>query len=379
MKHICLTCLICCLPMMIHTQEDRWEAALSAFQVQNYQKALIQLQQMPESVPVLEKKAFCLYQLGQWTSAKEVYGLILEQDSLHLQSHLYLGTIYDQEYDFPKSIRHFRQLVHLDSSNTQYLKALARVYEKAGLVKDAYPLYEKVRKLNPQDISTLLSQSGIWLDRKEFAIADSLANLALELDTANLQVILIKARCAYSLKDYGQVVVFFEKTRGRIDLNPFYQKMLGFSYLQIDSLDRAIHVLTNLLYQEQSEFTYSYLARAHAEKEDWDLAMKFYEQAIAAGLSKNLEQYHLALAKLNQEHGQLSAVIEHFDEAFHYSANPEYIFFKAQAAEIYYKDKQVALDQYRRYIRLSGASQDQYRDFANDRIRLLKEYLHQVK
>lgn len=359
-------------------QDQDWEAALHSIQIQDYGHALQVLQKLPPSKLVSEKTAFCHYQLGDWKAAKELYHRILTEDSIDLQSHLYLGIIYDQEYNLPKAILHFRNLVELDTTNTYYLKSLARVYEKANLDKDALPLYQQVYGYNPKDISALLSMSGIWFDHKEYAIADSLASQAYLLDSTNIQVLLTKARCAYSLKAYDESVHYFEKTRGKLDLNPFYQKMLGYAYLQIDSLDDAIHVLSNLLYREQSEYTYSYLAKAHALKEEWDRAIEFYELAIKAGLSENLEQYHLALAKLNNEHGLLKDVIYHFDQAYHYSENYDYIFYKAQAEEKYYKDKHIAADQYRRYLRLAG-QKGEFASYANDRLRLLNEYLHQTR
>lgn len=362
----------------INAQDFSWLPVQDALSDQDFGLALKLMEDLPQSDRVLEKSAFCLYQLGEWKEAKATYEKILEADSLHLQSHLYLGTIYNQESNLPKAVLHFRHIVDLDSSNTYYLKSLAGVYERANLVRDAHATYQKVHQLNPRDISALLHLSSIWFDQKAYELADSFATMAYRLDTSNLQVILTKARCLYSLKRYGEAVTFFKRTKGQIDLSPFYQKMLGYAYLQVDSLDQAIFVLSNLLYQEQSEYTYSYLAKAYALKEDWSRAIEFYELAVEAGLSTNLEQYHLALAKLNEEHGKLKDVVIHFDEAFHYSGNPDYIFYKAQAAENYYKDKQVAVAQYQRYLQLSG-TQARYGDFARDRIQILKEYIHQSR
>ncbi|MCB0686226.1 MAG: tetratricopeptide repeat protein, partial [Saprospiraceae bacterium] len=219
---------------VVKAQSSDRQAISDALQLQDYPRALSLLEQLPEGTESKRKMAYCHYQLGNWKAAKESYLTVLKDDSLDIQSHLYLGIIYDQEYDLPKAILHYRRLSTIDSTNTTYLKALAKTYEKAGLTADALKLYEKVHGMNDQDITALLNLATIWLDLKEFAIADSLSSLAFELDTNNLQVILTKARSQYSLKSYEEAVHFFERTRGHIDLNPFYQKMLGYAYLQID-------------------------------------------------------------------------------------------------------------------------------------------------
>lgn len=356
--------------------QDSVELANAAFEQQRYDVALHFFENFGDTLAHREEIAYCYYKLGRYQEAEPRFLLLLEADSTDLSSHLYLGTIYESSFNYPKAIKHYHRLCQLDSTNGHYIKMLAQVYEKANLPSQALKLYEEAHALNTSDLVVLLQMADIHLRNKEYAVADSLADLALALDSTNLRVLLTKARSTYSLKDYPRAIECVEATRGRLDLVPFYQKMLGYAYLQVDSLDKAIHVLTNLLYEEQSEYTYSYLARAHALRGDVEKAKFFYEHAIKAGLSANLEQYHLALARLATVKGKLKDASAAYEEAFRYGGNPVCIYYKAQACEGFYADKQIAINQYKRYIRLSPEN-DRFRSAANERIRLLREYIHQ--
>ncbi len=354
-----------------------WSEANRFINSKNYLSAIQALEMLDSSLMRQEKIAFCQFQLGDYAAAKRTYQQILTADSTNVQAHLYLGSIYDQEFNLPKSIKHFIALTRLDSSNPTYYKMTARVYRKAHLPRLAFKYLSLARQKNNRDINVLLDLSDILMENKQWSLADSLLQKAQALDTNNIKVTLSQAHCAYGRKQYLKVTQFLDRTKGRLDLTPFYQKMLGYAFLQIDSLDRAIHILSNLLHQEESEYTYSYLGKSHLLKNEFEQAIYYYEKAIKAGLSDNLAQYHSALAKLKKENGPWKAVLQHYEEAFRFSQNPTYLFHKGQACEKYYRDKQAAINQYTRFLKLADGD-DPYSRFAEERIRVLKEYLHQA-
>ncbi len=357
--------------------QSKWDRVRSEMQNQQFQTALTLLVELDSTMERTSKMAYCQYRLGRWSKAKANYLEILRQDSTRQDAHLHLGSMYDREFNLPKAIKHYVHLTELDSTNPTYFKLTGKVYSRAHLKRLALDYYQQALALNPQDISLYLDMSAILMDNRQFEEADTLITRAKALDTTNLAVLLAEARCQYGFKDYPGVVQALEKTRPALDLTPFYLKMLGYAYLQIDSLDLAIHTLTNLLYKEESEYTYSYLGKAHYAKGNWPEATRFYEKAIEQGTSDHLDRYHTALTKLYDQAGDLSAAIKHCEEAYRHSGNPVHIFTKAQKCELYYRDKNMALSQYRRFLKLTKAK-GQHVDYANQRIKALKEYLHQA-
>ncbi len=368
--------LVWLVPWLSHGQDDLRLRADQFLRQQNYQEALSAYQKLVPSLTIEAKIAYCHYQMGRWTEAKKRYHELLAADSSHVEAHLYLSKIYEQEYNLPKAIKHLNQLVKTDPTQAAYYKLLGDAFHKADLKELAYEQFARALAINQSDITVYINLVRIGLDQGDFDLADSLVQRGMLLDSTNIQMLLLKSRVKYGLKSYAAAVEPLVISKSRIDLPVFYQKMLGYAYLQLDSLDLAIHTLQNLLYREQSEFIYAYLAKAHSLKGSWDRAIDFYKKAIDAGLSDQLAQYFLGLAKSYRQTGDLREVINSYEEAHRYSHDPSYLFLKGQASENYYKDKNMALQQYQRFLRFGQIDPDE-KAYAQQRIRLLKEYLHQ--
>ena len=74
----------------------------------------------------------------------------------------------------------------------------------------------------------------------------------------------------------------------------------------------------------------------------------------------------------------MKAAMQAYEQAFLFGGNPAYVLEKARLCELYYKDKRMAMRQYERFLTESTAAVDG-REFAQQRIRLIKEYLHQSR
>lgn len=366
---ICISFLLC---TPIFAQDVQ-----SYFQSQQYAKALDMLETADSTLQNLMMKATCEQRLGLLKNAKKTYHQVLNQDSTNIQAISQLGVIYDQEYDLAKAIKYYRMLIQLDSTNSYYYKVNARVAKKAGLLRESFQYLATAHQLNPRDISVLLDIGDLFFANKQLAEADSILTIAFLEDSTNIQVILNKARSEYSLKDYARTVLLLEKTTGRLDLPPFYQKMLGYSYLQIDSFDLAIRSLERLLEKESNEYTHYYLAIAHSKKENWEDAIYHYDKAIKDAISPNLFIYHANLGEYYTNENYKKEALYHYEEAYRYKEDPKYLFFRARLADDYYRDKQIAINLYTRYVKTKD-TQKEWMDYAKKRILYLKEYKHQA-
>ena len=368
------TMLFVLLCLTLRAQEESSIDQLMA--QQQYQKALDLLTGLDTTVVNLSRKATCENRLGLLKEARKSYQQILRQDSSHLSAIAQLASIYDQEYDLPKAIKYYRRLLKIDSTNSYYYKLNARVAKKAGLMSEAFVYYAQAHHLNPRDLSVMRDLADLFLANKQVLEADSILHLAYLEDTTNLQTILSKAKLEYTKKEFKKSVQLFEKTKGRIDLNPYYQKMWGYAYLQIDSFDLAISLLEKLLLNESNEYTHYYLATAYAKKENWEYAMHHYNLAIKDAISPNLFIYHANLAEIYMDQNRKKEAMFHFEEAYRYKKEPKYLFFKARLADEYYKDKQIAINLYQRYLK-SQDNQKEWLDYTRKRILYLKEITHQ--
>ena len=242
----------------------------------------------------------------------------------------------------------------------------------------AFQYLARSYKLNPKDVITISEMCNLMLESENFEQVDSILELALQRDSSNIKLLLTKARSKYKQKDYQAVVETMEKTLGRIDLPDYYIKMLGFAYLQIDSVDQAIYRLESLIHSQEKEFIHYYLAIAYDKKEDQEASIFHYEQAIDKAVSDNISLYHSEVAKLYESSGDKKRAIEYYRKAYEFEPVPKYLYFSALLADTYYRDKSIAIRYFDQYIRTNDTN-DAYMDYARKKSKYLKEHVHQSK
>ena len=175
---------------------------------------------------------------------------------------------------------------------------------------------------------------------------------------------------------YDSTAVVMHSLIGKIDFTNYYNRIMGNSLLQIDSTDKAIWYLEKSLVDESNpEFAHYYLANAYEIKKDFETSIFHYEEAILAGTSNGLHTYHRNLARILKESNQLKEAIENYKWAIKYRSDPLLLLYLAQASDDYYKDKSIAINFYRQYMRSSDENAE-YKKYAKDRVQYLKEMQH---
>ncbi len=313
---------------------------------------------------------------GILSKAKSMYHS-LEQDSFaHKPCFRGLAQIYEREDNIARAIKYYNKLVEIDTTNALYSKKLGNLFYKSGIKGDALKYLNHSLYLNPNDITIINDLAVIYMDGKQLEIADSLLERAFEMDSTNIKVALLKSRLHYLNKEYDEVCDVLKMTSRITDLDNYYNKMLGFSYLQIDSLDEAIFHLTKSLVNESSpEHAHYYLGLAHYKLEEEEDAKYHFEKAIDAGISDNIGLYHYQLALIYQENKDLKLAMKHFEQAYYFNKKANMLYHYARCADEYYKDKQVALRWYTKYLDKKPKNIT-YSSYSKERINYLKEQLH---
>lgn len=313
---------------------------------------------------------------GDLGNAKKYYVQYVEEDSLNQTALNAIASIFDQEQNSAKAIKYYNQLNQLNPGNAVYFRKHANQYKRGGMFNDAQRLYEKAYRLNQRDILTVKSLAEIRITLGEYAEADSLLHLAFDLDSTDVGLQLLSAKNYYRLKDYSATVRMLVKANISTGLDNYNMKMLGYSFMQIDSLDRAIFWLTQSLVNETNpEYAHYYLGNAYHKKEEVEYAKMHYEKAIEAGISKNMGKYHVSLAKIYEEEKNLSKAIKQYEKAYAYTKNPLYLYQLALAADLYYADKTIAVRYYEKYMK-SGHDNSAYLKYSFERSGYLREIAH---
>jgi tetratricopeptide (TPR) repeat protein len=316
---------------------------------------------------------------GDQATAKQYLHILEQKDSSNTDVYIQLASIYEQQQQLPKAIKYYTILNKIQPDNPLYYRRNAHLYKGYGDHLESFRLYAKANKLNPRDVLTLKGLAELSIGNEQMQIADSLINVALELDSMNISINYLLARSKYKQKQYYEVIEVFDRIRGQVDLNSYNNKMLGYAYLQIDSVDLAISKFQLSLVDDNSpEKLHYYLATAYEKKGNMGGALEHYEKAVESGISPNLDLYHRNVGRLALKQNKHKKAFAAYKDAYKYGNDPVLLYYIAAAADNYYKDKSIAIGYYKKYM-MSNHRHQEYRDYVKKRVRYLKEAVHQKK
>lgn len=316
---------------------------------------------------------------GDFKKAKALFLELEKIDTTQFTFAKSLATIYETENNIPKAIKYYRLLTKKFPENGIYFRKLGQLNLEVGEVFDAFPNFKKAYEINDKDVFAIQGLSEIFLANNQYAQIDSLLMKAINYDQENYTLNLLKARSKYKQKQYDSTAIVLYKLSNTTTLNNYYNKMLGYAFLQIDSLDKAILFLERSLVDEKNpENALYYLATAYEKKEDTTMAIYYFERSIEAGVSKNQAIYHKNLGRIFDKNKETKKAIKQYEAAYRYSEDPLMLFYLARASDVYYKDKKIAMRYYERYSK-SKHDNEEYKKYAIDRRRYLKEQQHLSK
>jgi len=352
-----------------------------AMVLQDYEKAITLAKSCYENdtteIECLSKLASASYRSGDQANAKKYLHLLEKSDSTEVEVFIQLASIYEQQLQNAKAIKYYSIVNKMLPENPIYFRKNANLYRSYGEKAEAFRLYAIANKLNPRDVLALKGLAELTLSNGQFSMADSIIRTSLVLDSMNINMNYLMARSKYKQKQYDSVTLVFHRIRGHVDLNSYYNKMLGYAYLQIDSVDFAINKLRlALVDEEDSEKLHYYLATAYEKKENMEGAMEHYEKAVEYAISPDLDLYHRNVGRLASKENDLKKAIDAYKDAYKYSEDPVLLYYLATSSDLYYKDKNIAIRYYTKYL-ASDSKHSEYIEYAKKRNRYLKELAHQ--
>ncbi len=378
-KYVWILFILLYVPSTVLAQD--LELAEQYMSNQEYSKALdiyeTCVQKDSSEHACIEKAGMAAYYLGQTRKSKEYFHLNEKHPDYFKKACIQLAAIYESQEHIPKATKYYSILKDSFPDNFLYYRKLGTLYDRANLVEGALGYYTQALELNPEDLITIRGMSNILIDNAKHATADSLLQVGLQKDSLHIGLNLLKAKNHYRQKQYPETVEVLEFTDRWTDLNNYYNKMLGYAYLQIDSVDNAIyHLNLSLVNEGNPEFAHYYLGVAYEKKEDVKEAVFHLRKAVDEGTSRNLDLYNRILGKLLDGEGETKESIKAYEWSYRYNQDPVLLFYLGRASDKYYKDKNIAIRYYQRYIK-SKHENKEYKDYSKQRVRYLKEYSHQ--
>jgi len=320
------------------------------------------------------------YESGDYQQSKTYALDILKGDSLNQVTLGVLAQIYESEQNIAKAIKYNSLRFKSDSTNAKICRKLGQLYAEAEIIREAQYYYRLANRLNSRDILAIKGLIDIYMLTENLTSADSLIAVGMEIDSSNVGLLLARARVSYKTKYMNQVVTALDKAGNMTNLNNYYLRMLGYANLQIDSLDKAVHCLRSALETDRNpEFTYYYLALAHERLKEPAITAKYYEEAIEAGISKELHTYYQRLGMLMVREEKYKEAYAYLSEALKLKRDPISLYFMALTCDHRFKDKSKALTYFKEVLNNPGMLDNAMLSYAKARTQLLEEEMHQKK
>lgn len=384
MKNLILFLMPWFLTFEAASQSDSlYTSAMDQYEQANYIEAFNTFNVCIESdstfLKCYEKGGVSAYRSGLISDARKIFIELEKRDTNNMVAITQLATIYELDKNTPKAIKYYTKLTEKLPKNSLYFRKLAQQYNSAGLTIDAFKLFNQAYKLNSRDVFSIKGLAEIFIRNEQYIEADSIINIALEQDSTNISMHQLIAKSKYKQKDYDMTIDHLMRINRKVDLSPYFNKMLGYSFIQIDSFETAIYYLEKSLTDEGSkEYAHYYLAIAYENLDNDEYAEHHYHKALEEGVSTNVSNYHRSLAKIYNEDNKLKEAIPHYKDAYKYSEDAVLLFYLAMASDKYYADPSIAINYYKKYIS-SGHDNQEYLNYSKQRRLHLKETAHQKK
>ncbi len=325
--------------------------------------ALIELNWKKDSLstPILQRKGYCYYRLGNYNQAIIEYNRILAVDSTDRNATYQLAQLYSKNDQFDESAQCYNRLIAADSSNSFYYKQYAVIIQQSEDILKAIAYYLKAVELNPRDVEAYVLLGNALLEDEQYELADSVfSNAVLNLKNPQLRLLLAKAQLG--AKKYDAVIQTLEPLLLK-DTTTAYARLLGISYFQLDRFDKVIPWMNYLLNNNlKAEWIYYYMGVSYEQLGKSDTAISFLNKAIEEGISDNISTYYTQLAMSYENMKDFKSAIKYFKAAYESSKSDILLYHLARNYDVYYKDKAQAIAYYKRYLS------------SDDTIKIAKEY-----
>ena len=357
----------------------------------NYKKAVIyeSIDDYKKTAEFLEKaivfkddekaklKLAKMYQiLKKSKKAVPIYEAILEKDSLNLILKYKLGKLYLITRNAEKAATTFKYLIRKDDINANYSYHLGLAYALKGKRDPMMNSFIDTFEKDTLHIKAITRLAKSFKKLKDVDSTQLFVNKGLAISPNDIDLNKLKINQLFREKKFLEAVPLLLNL-DTIDKKDTYSKsMLGRTYYNLDSLDKAKKYFKKLSYMDKENYkARTYLGHIALKQKDYRAARMSYLMATFIGEEKRDEEYY-GLATVFYETKKPKQAMRAFEEAFKENRrNYKALYQLAKLSDDYYKDKKIAYKHYVKYIETFYDKDEDMANFVRRRIKdIKKEY-----
>lgn len=280
-----------------------------------------------------------------WTEVAAIYEHLVARDTLNSYLHAQLGTAYAQLDSTDRAIIHYQRAHGLNPRNVRVVLALTKIYYNIAYIHSAERVLASALAERPHNAALWRRSGEVFLKKEAYPEAiDAFRNVLLYAPDSSAQDLSNLGVGYYLTEQFDDALPLLQRSFEKNDeesLNAFY---LGMTYQQLEQYDEALHYLN------------------HAA----DLLSKGMLADIYARIGNTYEQADQEPEAIRTYRLALTLDAERVEVLFHLAA----------LYDVYYADKNMALEQFERFLARVGENQlPQMQRYAQQRVQELREAL----
>ncbi len=313
----------------------------------NYEKAIRQYQSVLKKGTNSEIAGFELGKLllktKAYDSAYTAFNELIRKDSINPEYHYYLGRVQQQNGDEIAANFSFTNALKSDSTHLRSLYALGKFYVGIQQKDSALPYIDAGLRFYDDDVA----------------------------------LIHLKALAFFNDGQYEKAIPYFERLLELGENKPFIRQKLGFSYFRNWQYDEAKEQYYQLLKVENYKVEgYNSLAEVFLREKQLDSA-EYYINKYIRERSVDFSMEYADLGRIARLRGQTKKAMEYYHKAWEENTeNPLFYFQFCTLADEYYKDPNLKLTNYQKFVEQYNNSMPFLKERADKRIAELKAEIH---
>jgi tetratricopeptide (TPR) repeat protein len=331
-----------------------YKTAIIYESIDNYAKTIEFLEKslvFKENYQAKLKLAKAYQRIKKTNKAVKIYEEVLAKDSLNLVLKYQLGKLYLAAKKGDKAIITFKELIKDDPLNAHYSYQLGIGY---ALKKDRNRMINSFLDTYAKDathFNAVLRLATSFNKLKEIDSTQIFVKKGLGLDSNHIALNKLKVNQLYRDKKYVEAIPFLLKLDTISKNDTFPTSMLGRTYYNLDSLDKADIYFKKLFSMDGENYkAFTYRGHIASKQKKYLIAATYYRMATFIGKDKRDEEYY-GLGTVNYELKKPKEAIFYFDKAFSENRNNYKALYQvAKLSDDYYKDKSIGYKKYVRFL-----------------------------
>jgi len=302
-------------------------------------------------VKILSGLAYTSEMAARLPEAEDYYRRVYATDTTNMAVLFNLGSINSRRGNNSKAISYYKKILAEDSTNFNVLKQMATLSRASGNVIDAMNYLIKANKLNPTEPDVAYDLSSFFINLKLYKKADTVVTAPLKADTANMLLLLGKAQIHYRLEKFPETVAVCNQLVQTGNQTDEVINMLGNSWYNLKKYNECIIALKQLEQNNTAtETSYYYMAMSYKALHSHVLAVIYFDKAVKAAVSENVNSYYGEMADSYDQLHQLKKAVNAYQKSLLYGVMPLTYYALANLYDTELKNKALALRYYKKYM-----------------------------